>query len=111
MLQRALRCGCSPDPQVHLLLSSAWLETRLQENLPVAATLLQMKSIGYRLDSGTCNYLISSLCAVDEFEAAVDVLRGMIAASCIHSQNVYAQADHQSYYHGERNDCETQAIT
>lgn len=41
-----------------------------------------MQSIGYRPDCGTCNYLISSLCAIDELAEAVTVLKGMGRAGC-----------------------------
>lgn len=44
---------------------------------------MEMKSIGYCPDSGTCNYLISSLCAVDQLTEAVKVLKGMAGAGCI----------------------------
>lgn len=42
-----------------------------------------MKSIGYRPDSGTCNFIIKSLCAVDQLEEAVEVLRGMVEVACV----------------------------
>ena len=42
-----------------------------------------MKSIGYHPDCGTCNYLISSLCAVDQLMEAVKVLKGMAGAGCV----------------------------
>ncbi|KAL8140416.1 hypothetical protein V2J09_006437 [Rumex salicifolius] len=83
VLQRALRSGCTPVPQIHLLLSSAWLECRFQENQPASCILLEMKSVGYRLDCGTCNYLISSLCSVDNLEEALEVLHGMTQANCV----------------------------
>lgn len=41
-----------------------------------------MQSIGYRPDGGTCNYIISSLCAVDQIAEAVRVLKGMGRAGC-----------------------------
>ncbi|GKD24757.1 pentatricopeptide repeat-containing protein [Tanacetum coccineum] len=45
--------------------------------------LLQMQSIGYKPDGGVSNYLISSLCKVDQYEEVVQVLRSMIGAGCI----------------------------
>jgi len=42
-----------------------------------------MQSIGYCPDCGTCNYLISSLCAVDKLAEAVKVLKGMGGAGCV----------------------------
>lgn len=42
-----------------------------------------MNSIGYSPDCGTCNYLILSLCKIDHFAEAVEVLRGMGRAGCI----------------------------
>lgn len=76
IFQRTLRSGCAPVPQMRLLLSSVWIEKR---HLPRSAAdiLMEMRSIGYNPDSGTCNYLISSLCAVDQLEEAVNVLKGM----------------------------------
>nr|XP_043626350.1 pentatricopeptide repeat-containing protein At1g06270 [Erigeron canadensis]XP_043626351.1 pentatricopeptide repeat-containing protein At1g06270 [Erigeron canadensis] len=83
VLQRTLRSGCSPVPQTHLLLSTVWLHERKQTDESVASMLLQMKSIGYRPDGGVCNYLISSLCKVDQYEEAVHVLRCMAGAGCV----------------------------
>lgn len=82
IVQRMLRSGCLPAPQTHLLLSKAWVE-RLQQSQAVSHILLEMHSIGYSPDCGTCNYLILSLCRVDHFAAAVEVLRGMGRARCI----------------------------
>ncbi|XP_076918942.1 pentatricopeptide repeat-containing protein At1g06270-like [Bidens hawaiensis] len=45
--------------------------------------LLQMHSIGYIPDTGVCNYLISSLCKVDEYDEAIHVLRSMKGAGCV----------------------------
>lgn len=83
ILQQTLRSGCVPVPQTLLLLSSAWLEHRRNQSRFVHDVLLEMKSIGYHPDCGTCNYLISSLCAVDELPEAVKVLKGMADAGCI----------------------------
>ncbi|GKA31109.1 pentatricopeptide repeat-containing protein [Tanacetum coccineum] len=83
ILQHTLRSGCSPVPQAHLLLSSVWLHERKQSDQTVARMLLQMQSIGYKPDGGVCNYLISSLCKVDQYEEAVQVLRSMSGAGCI----------------------------
>lgn len=88
VLQRTLRSGCLPVPQTHVLLSSAWLDRRGLSH-SVANILLQMQSIGYLPDCGTCNYLLSSLCAVDQLVDAVEVLRGMGGAGCIPDSNSY----------------------
>lgn len=45
--------------------------------------LLEMKSIGYDPDSGTCGYLISSLCNVDQLDEALKVLKEMGKAGCL----------------------------
>lgn len=42
-----------------------------------------MKSIGYDPDTDICNYLIASLCAVDQLNEAVNVLKGMSGAGCV----------------------------
>lgn len=89
ILQRTLRSGCSPVPQIVYLLSSAWLDCRSQSQ-PVANLLLEMKSIGYRPDCGTCNYIISSLCAIDRVEEAVQVLNGMVEAACVPDLDSYS---------------------
>ncbi|CAL5342695.1 unnamed protein product [Camellia sinensis] len=81
ILQRTLRAGCIPVPQTLLLLSAAWLDRRHSQS--VSNILLEMLSIGYRPDSGICNYLISSLCAVDQLNEAVKVLKGMSGAGCV----------------------------
>ncbi|KAL8239452.1 hypothetical protein R6Q59_016019 [Mikania micrantha] len=83
ILQRTLRSGCTPVPQTHLLLSSVWLYQRKKPDHAVANMLLQMHSIGYKPDSGVCNYLITSLCKVDQYEEAVHVLRSMAGAGCV----------------------------
>ncbi|RDX57748.1 Pentatricopeptide repeat-containing protein, partial [Mucuna pruriens] len=88
VLQRTLRSGCLPVPQTHVLLSSAWLDRRSLSH-SVANILLQMQSIGYTPDCGTCNYLLSSLSAVDQLVEAVKVLRGMGGAGCIPDSNSY----------------------
>ncbi|KAM7276188.1 hypothetical protein ACFE04_018054 [Oxalis oulophora] len=82
VLQRSIRSGCKPVPQTHLLLSSAWLERRGQ-SWTVSDILLEMKSICYYPDCAMCNYVISSLCAVDHFAEAVEVLKNMKAAGCL----------------------------
>ncbi|XP_024988096.1 pentatricopeptide repeat-containing protein At1g06270 [Cynara cardunculus var. scolymus] len=83
ILQRTLRSGCAPVPQTHLLLSTVWLHQRMQSDQAVSSMLLQMQTIGYRPDNGICNYLISSLCKVDQYEEGVQVLRGMGRAGCV----------------------------
>lgn len=88
VLQRTLRSGCVPVPQTHVLLTSAWLDRRRLSH-SVANILLEMQSIGYHPDCGTCNYLLSSLCAVDQLAEAVKVLRGMGGAGCIPDFNSY----------------------
>ncbi|WCJ30865.1 Pentatricopeptide repeat (PPR) superfamily protein [Euphorbia peplus] len=88
ILQRTLRSGFSPVPQTLLLLSSAWLHRR--RNAQVPTILLEMESIGYSPDSGLCNYLISSLCAVDQFQEAVKVLKGMGRAKCVSDLTGYS---------------------
>ncbi|CAJ2660558.1 pentatricopeptide repeat-containing protein At1g06270-like [Trifolium pratense] len=88
ILQRTLRSGCLPVPQTHVLLSSAWLDRRCLSH-SVANILLEMQSIGYHPDCGTCNYLLSSLCAVDRLVEAVNVLKGMGGAGCIPDSNSY----------------------
>ncbi|XP_010457755.1 PREDICTED: pentatricopeptide repeat-containing protein At1g06270-like [Camelina sativa] len=82
ILQRTLRSGCLPNPQTHLLLSDAWLERR-RGSQSVADIINEMKLIGYSPDTGTCNYLVSSLCAVDKLDEAVKVVEEMGAAGCI----------------------------
>ncbi|XP_015072143.1 pentatricopeptide repeat-containing protein At1g06270 [Solanum pennellii] len=81
ILQRTLRSGCIPVPQTHLLLSTAWMERRSKSH-SVSSILLEMQDIGYAPDCGTCNYLISSLCKVDQIDEAVNVLKGMGRAGC-----------------------------
>ncbi|KEH39220.1 putative pentatricopeptide [Medicago truncatula] len=88
VLQRTLRSGCLPVPQTHVLLSSAWLDRRCLSH-SVANILLDMQSIGYHPDCGTCNHLLSSLCAVNQFVEAIDVLKGMGGAGCIPDSNSY----------------------
>ncbi|KAJ1391863.1 Tetratricopeptide-like helical domain superfamily [Sesbania bispinosa] len=78
----------SQIPQTHVLLSSAWLDQRCLSQ-SVANILLEMQSIGYHPDCGTCNYLLSSLCAVDQLVEAVKVLKGMGGAGCIPDSNSY----------------------
>ncbi|KAH6764037.1 Pentatricopeptide repeat superfamily protein [Perilla frutescens var. frutescens] len=83
IVQRMLRSGCLPAPQTHLMLSKAWLDRRQRLQQPVWRILLEMNSIGYSPDCGTCNYLILSLCKIDHFVEAVEVMRGMGRAGCI----------------------------
>ncbi|XP_062020045.1 pentatricopeptide repeat-containing protein At1g06270 [Rosa rugosa] len=82
VLQRTLRSGCVPVAQTRLFLSSAWLNCR-KESQSVSDTLFEMQSIGYHPDSSTCNYLIWSLCDVDQLNEAVKVLKGMNRAGCV----------------------------
>lgn len=88
VLQRTLRSGCLPIPQTHVLLSTAWLECR-QQYQSVSNILLEMHSIGYNPDCGTCNYLILSLCKVCQLKEAVKVLKGMTGAGCIPDLDSY----------------------
>ncbi|XP_010670719.2 pentatricopeptide repeat-containing protein At1g06270 [Beta vulgaris subsp. vulgaris] len=88
ILQRTLRSGCTPVPQTHLSLSAAWIHQQRQlESVP--SILLGMKSIAYCPDSGTCNFVIRSLCAVDQLEEAVEVLRGMSEVACVPDAESY----------------------
>lgn len=48
-----------------------------------------MKSIGYSPDTGTCNYVLSSLCAADRLEEAMKVLKGMSGAGCIPDSDTF----------------------
>ncbi|KAK2973259.1 hypothetical protein RJ640_001915 [Escallonia rubra] len=88
ILQRTLRSGCVPVPQTRLLLSSSWLDGRRQSQ-SVCKILLEMQSIGYNPDCGTCNYLITSLCKVDQWKEAVQVLKSMAGAGCIPDLDSY----------------------
>ncbi|CAK8536360.1 unnamed protein product [Lathyrus sativus] len=89
VLQRTLRSGCLPVPQTHVLLSSAWLDRRQCRLQSVANILLEMQSIGYYPDCGTCGYIVSSLCAVDQLAEAVNVVKGMGGAGCIPDSNCF----------------------
>ncbi|GMI66210.1 hypothetical protein like AT1G06270 [Hibiscus trionum] len=82
IIQCTLRSGCLPDPQIKLLLSSAWLNCRGRSQ-SVSDSLMEMQDIGFCPDSLTCNYLISSLCAVDQLEEATKILKGMNGAGCL----------------------------
>ncbi|XP_021722484.1 pentatricopeptide repeat-containing protein At1g06270-like [Chenopodium quinoa] len=87
-LQRTLRSGCTPVPQTYLSLSSAWMYHQQQfESVP--SIFLAMKSIGYCPDCGTFNFIIKSLCAVDQLEEAIEVLRGMVEVACIPDAESY----------------------
>ncbi|KAJ8749310.1 hypothetical protein K2173_018793 [Erythroxylum novogranatense] len=88
ILQRSLRSGCLPVPQTQLFLSSAWLQRRSQSQ-SVRKLLLEMQSIGYQPDCGTCNYILSSLCEVDQRVEAIKVLKGMSGAGCIPDTESY----------------------
>ncbi|GLU04111.1 hypothetical protein SLE2022_212750 [Rubroshorea leprosula] len=88
ILQRMIHSGCLPIPQAHLLLSSAWLDHRHQSQ-SVSGILLEMQKIGYYPDAGTCNYIISSLCAIDQLDEAVKVLMSMSSIGCIPNLESY----------------------
>ncbi|KAI5661798.1 hypothetical protein M9H77_21121 [Catharanthus roseus] len=88
ILQRTQRSGCLPIPQTHLLLSTAWLERR-SKSQSVSNILLEMQSIGYSPDCGICNYLMLSLCKVDQLKEALRVLKGMGGAGCIPNLDTY----------------------
>lgn len=88
ILQRTLRSGCLPVPQTYLFLSNAWLERRKRAE-SVSSILLEMQSLGYSPDCGTCNYLILSLCKVDQLTEAVKVLKGMGRAGCLPDLDSY----------------------
>lgn len=45
--------------------------------------------MGYHPDCGTCNYLIQSLCAVDQLAEAVKVFKGMDGAGCVPDLETY----------------------
>lgn len=89
ILQCTLRSGCLPAPQIKLLLSSAWLNCHGQSH-PVSDSLMEMQDIGYCPDTVTCNYIISSLCAVDQLEEAIKVLMRMSRAGCPPDLESYA---------------------
>ncbi|EOY17073.1 Pentatricopeptide repeat-containing protein [Theobroma cacao] len=89
ILQCTLRSGCLPAPQIKLLLSSAWLNCQGQSQ-SVSDSLMEMQDIGYCPDSLMCNYLISSLCAVDRLEEAVKVLKGMSGVGSLPDLESYA---------------------
>ncbi|EEF37275.1 pentatricopeptide repeat-containing protein At1g06270 [Ricinus communis] len=88
ILQRGFRSGFMPEPQIRLFLTSAWLNTRVQLHT-VAGILLEMESIGYYPDCGICNYIIYSLCSVDQLPEAVKVLKGMSGAGCVPDLECY----------------------
>ncbi|GKD39757.1 pentatricopeptide repeat-containing protein, partial [Tanacetum coccineum] len=54
---------------------STWLRERRQSDQTVVSMFLQMQSIGYKPDGDVSNYLISSLCKVDQYEEAVQMLK------------------------------------
>ncbi|XP_019056052.1 PREDICTED: pentatricopeptide repeat-containing protein At1g06270 [Nelumbo nucifera] len=80
ILQRTLRSGCIPAPQTQLSLSSAWLNCRRTQSVP--NILSEMRLIGYHPDCNTCNFLLFSLCAIDQLAEAITVLKGMCRAGC-----------------------------
>ncbi|GAB2214877.1 hypothetical protein Droror1_Dr00019242 [Drosera rotundifolia] len=82
VLLQTLRAGCSQAPETQMILSSAWLDHRCRFQC-VGDMFLDMKSNGYRPDCGTCNYIISSLCAVDQLDDAIEVLGWMTGVTCI----------------------------
>ncbi|CAM8900689.1 unnamed protein product [Rhodiola kirilowii] len=88
ILQRTLRSGLLPVPQTYVLLSSAWLSRRC-DSQPPSILLKEMNALKYQLDCGTCNYLISSLCTVDEVAEAVKVLKSMDKAGCAPDSESY----------------------
>ncbi|KAI4389676.1 hypothetical protein MLD38_001877 [Melastoma candidum] len=88
IIQRMLRSGCLPVPQTHVFLTSAWLESRSWSH-SAADILLDMKSIGHSPDCGTCNYVITSLCAVDQLNEAMHVLSCIARAGCIPDTDSY----------------------
>lgn len=88
IIQRTLRSGCIPVPQTQLFLSNAWLHRRHQSQ-SVSNLFLEMQSIGYNPDTGTCNYIISSLCAVDHLTDAVNVLNSMSGVGCVPNLESY----------------------
>ncbi|PIA31318.1 hypothetical protein AQUCO_05100094v1 [Aquilegia coerulea] len=90
ILQGTLRSGCFPVKQTHLSLSSTWINYRGEcSNNTVTGILSGMKNIGYKPDLGTCNYLLLSLCAVDQIDESVRVLEEM--------GNVGCEPDSESY--------------
>ncbi|OWM85970.1 pentatricopeptide repeat-containing protein At1g06270 [Punica granatum] len=88
IVQRSLRSGCSPFPEASVLLSAAWLK-HCRDSRSVAEIMLGMKSIGYSPDTGTCNYVISSLSSADRLDEAMKVLKGMGGAGCIPDSDTY----------------------
>ncbi|CAK7323983.1 unnamed protein product [Dovyalis caffra] len=81
IIQCTLRSGCLPVPQTHVSLSSAWLDRR-RDGQSVGGILMEMKSIGYNPDCGLCNYIMLSLCNVDQLIEAVKVLKDMGKVGC-----------------------------
>ncbi|KAL5998481.1 hypothetical protein ACLOJK_009422 [Asimina triloba] len=84
VLQSTIRSGCPPPPQTRLSLSTAWSDRRRGRaaGVSVSEILSEMRAIDYPPDGATCNYLLSSLCAVDELGEAIVVLRGLTSAGC-----------------------------
>ncbi|KAF9608738.1 hypothetical protein IFM89_010870 [Coptis chinensis] len=80
ILQRTLRSGGTPVKQTHLSLSSTWITYRKHDSVP--GILSAMRAIGYKPDLNTCNYLVQSLCAVDQFDESVRVLKCMGQVGC-----------------------------
>lgn len=88
ILQRTLRSGLYPVPQTYVLLSSAWLSRR-HDSQTATSLLKEMNTLKYQPDCGTCNYLISSLCTVDELGEAITVLKCMSKAGCAPDSESY----------------------
>ncbi|KAK4794533.1 hypothetical protein SAY86_012527 [Trapa natans] len=88
ILQRTLRSGCIPFPYVGKLLSTVWLE-HCRDQSSIAEIFLSMNLIGYSPCTGTCNYVVWSLCAADQLEEAMTVLKGMNGAGCIPDSDTY----------------------
>ncbi|XP_050205391.1 pentatricopeptide repeat-containing protein At1g06270 [Mercurialis annua] len=82
ILQRSFRSGCQPEPQFRLLLASAWVRKR-RKLYTVLNILRELESIGYYPDCSVCNYVLFSLCCVDQLGEAVHVLKCMSGAGCV----------------------------
>ncbi|KAG6402337.1 hypothetical protein SASPL_139215 [Salvia splendens] len=61
------------------------LKSWLRQHRKASSSLisLEMKSIGYTPDCGTCNYLFLTLLKIGQFGEAVEVLKGMGRAGCV----------------------------
>ncbi|KAG9458882.1 hypothetical protein H6P81_003390 [Aristolochia fimbriata] len=80
ILQQYIRSGSKIPQQTRLSLSQSWLHQRCTQT--IVDILSETRSIGYPPDRSTCNYIISSLCSVDEVGEAVSILREMRKARC-----------------------------